>query len=188
MKTISGMHEFIKPANDLIGLELLPTLLNSIVPEVDRQLYWLPLRHGGLGIPILSEIAKSQFEASQAITLPVVIIIITQNKTLSNETEIHEIKRKIKNEQEVRTSERALIIFHLFIIKNFIYRWYIKIAFANKFQPYHKIQYNIYYVSLHIKHPQSISPIFLILFLNSNNELLDFTTAGRLFHIREPRK
>ena len=108
MKTISGMHEFIKPANDLIGLELLPMLLNSVVPEEDRQLYWLPLRHGGLGIPILSEIAKSQFEASQAITLPVVIIILTQNKTLSNETEIHEIKRKIKNEQEVRTSERAL--------------------------------------------------------------------------------
>ena len=77
---------------------------------------------------------------------------------------------------------------YLLFIKNFIYRWHIKIAFANKFQPYHKIQYNIYYVSLHIKHPQSISPIFLILFLNSNNELLDFTTAGRLFHIREPRK
>ena len=69
-----------------------------------------------------------------------------------------------------------------------IYRWYMKIAFANKFQLYHKIKYNIYYISLHIKHPQSISPIFLILFLNSNNELLDFTTAGRLFHIREPRK
>ena len=42
---------------------------------------------------------------------------------------------------------------------------------------------------LHIlKYPQSISPIFLILFLNSNNESLDFTTAGRLFHMREPRK
>ena len=80
----------------------------------------------------------------------------------------------------------AWFTFFIYLL-NFIYRWYIKIAFANKFQPYHKIQYNIYYI-LHIKHPQSISPIFLILFLNSNNELLDFTTAGRLFHIREPRK
>ena len=62
-----------------------------------------------------------------------------------------------------------------------------KIAFANKFQLFYKIKYNID-IFLHIKHPQSISPIFLILFLNSNNELLDFTTAGRLFHIREPRK
>ena len=63
-----------------------------------------------------------------------------------------------------------------------------KIAFANKFQLYHKIKDIIYYISLHIKHPQLISPIFLILFLNSNNESLDFTTAGRLFHMREPRK
>ena len=64
-----------------------------------------------------------------------------------------------------------------------------KIAFANKFQLYHNIKYNIiYYISLHIKHPQSISPIFLILFLNSNNESLDFTTAGRLFHMKEPGK
>ena len=51
-------------------------------------------------------------------------------------------------------------------------------VFANKFQPYHKMKYNIYYISLHIKHPQSISPMFLILFLNSNNESLDFTTVG----------
>ena len=82
-----------------------------------------------------------------------------------------------------------LEVIYLFIyLLNFIYRWYIKIAFANKFQPYHKIQYNIYYIFLHIKHLQSISPIFLILLWNSNNELLDFTTAERLFHIRELRK
>ena len=43
-------------------------------------------------------------------------------------------------------------------------------------------------MSLHIKHPQSISPIFLILFLNPNNESLDFATAVRLFHIRKPQK
>ena len=36
MRTIPGMHEFIKPVDDVIILELLPTLLNSIVPEVGR--------------------------------------------------------------------------------------------------------------------------------------------------------
>ena len=48
MRTIPGMYEFIKPIDDVIRLELLPTLLNSSVPEVDRQLYLLLLRHGGL--------------------------------------------------------------------------------------------------------------------------------------------
>ena len=36
MRTILGMHEFIKPVDDVIRLELLPELVNSIVPEVDR--------------------------------------------------------------------------------------------------------------------------------------------------------
>ena len=60
-----------------------------------------------------------------------------------------------------------------------------KIAFANTFQLNHKIKHHI---SLRTKHPQSISQIFLILFLNSNYESLDFTTAGRFLHTREARK
>ena len=53
-----------------------------------------------------------------------------------------------------------------------------KIAFANKFQLNHKIKCNImYHISLHIKHPQSIFLIYLVLFLISNNESLDFTTS-----------
>ena len=62
MRTIPGMHEFIKPVDDVIRLELLPALLNSIVSKVDRKLYLFPLRHGGLGIPILSEIVESQLK------------------------------------------------------------------------------------------------------------------------------
>ena len=37
-------------------------------------------------------------------------------------------------------------------------------------------------MSLHMKHRQLISPIFLNLFLNSNNESLESTAAGRLMH------
>ena len=68
MRMIPGMNEFKKPVDDVIRLELLSTLLNSIIPEVDCQLYSLPLHHGGLRIPTLSEIAEFQFEVSQAIT------------------------------------------------------------------------------------------------------------------------
>ena len=102
------MCEFIKPVDHVIRLELLPALLTSIVPEVDRQLYSLRLRHGGLGIPILFEITESQFEASQVITMPLVTIMITQGNTLPNNIEVNEIKRKITNEQEVRISGQAL--------------------------------------------------------------------------------
>ena len=110
MRTIPGMHDFIKPVDDMIRLELLPALLNSIVLEVDRQLYSLPLRHGELRIQILSKIAKSQFEALQATTLPLVTIMISQGNTLPNNTEVNKIKRKITNKQEVRISEQTLIV------------------------------------------------------------------------------
>ena len=66
MRTIPGMHKFIKPVDDVIRLEPLP------------------------------------------ITLPLVIIMISQGNTLPNKTEVNEIKRKIINEQEVRISQQAL--------------------------------------------------------------------------------
>ena len=79
----------------------MPALLNSIVPEVDRQLYSLPLRHGGMGIPILSEIAEFQSEASQAITLSLITIMIKQSNTLPKKTKVNKIKCNITNKQEV---------------------------------------------------------------------------------------
>ena len=92
----------------------------------------------------------------------------------------------------------AILIYYLFtylFIYLFIYllKLYLplvhEIASANKSQRYQKIKYNIIcYISLRIKYLYPISQRLLILFFNSNNESLDFTTAGRLFHMREPRK
>ena len=57
-----------------------------------------------------------------------------------------------------------------------------KIAFANKFQLNREIKQNvIHHISLHIKRPQSIFPKKIFL----NNELMDLTTAGRLFYMKE---
>ena len=54
MKMIRDMYEFKKPVDDVIRLKLLPTLLNAIALEGDRQLYSLSLHQGDLEIPILS--------------------------------------------------------------------------------------------------------------------------------------
>ena len=56
----------------------------------------------------ISEIAKSQFETSQAIALSLVTIMITQSSTLLNKTAVNEIKHKTKNEKEVHISEQDL--------------------------------------------------------------------------------
>ena len=43
------MHELIKPVDDVIRLELLPTLLNSIVTEVDSSTRLAPVTTWWIG-------------------------------------------------------------------------------------------------------------------------------------------
>ena len=45
----------------------------------------------------------------------------------------------------------------------------------------------VYYL-VHIIDTQLIFPIFLIIFLNSDIEVLDLTKLGNLFQIKDPRK
>ena len=108
MRTIPGMEEFVKPLDEVIHQQLLPSILNCIVTEADRQMYSLPIRQGGLGIPILTEIAESQFEASKSITLPLVTIMIAQDNTLPDKNEVNEIKREVQQKKDKTTLEKAL--------------------------------------------------------------------------------
>ena len=49
LRMILGMHELIKPVDDVIRLELLPTLLNSIVTEVDSSTLLAPVTTWWIG-------------------------------------------------------------------------------------------------------------------------------------------
>ena len=55
---IQVIDEHLKPLDEIISNNFLPTLLDSIVTYNERSLFQLPVRLGGLGIPILSEIAR----------------------------------------------------------------------------------------------------------------------------------
>ena len=49
------MQEYIKLLDHLITNKFIPTLLQAIITDQGRVLYSLPVKHGGLGIPVLSE-------------------------------------------------------------------------------------------------------------------------------------
>ena len=49
LRMILGMHELIKPVDDVIRLELLPALLNSIVTEVDSSTLLAPVTTWWIG-------------------------------------------------------------------------------------------------------------------------------------------
>ena len=82
MRTIQDIDEYLKPLDDVISNNFLPTLLDSIITDNERSLFQLPVRLGGLGIPILSEIAREHFESSKKSTAPLVTIMIWQGDLL----------------------------------------------------------------------------------------------------------
>ena len=82
MRTIQDIDEYLKPLDDVISNNFLPTLLDSIVTDKERSLFQLPVRLGGLGTPILSEIARENFESSKKSTAPLVTIMIWQGDLL----------------------------------------------------------------------------------------------------------
>ena len=101
------MHEYMKPLDDLINKKFIPSLLESIITEEDRKLYSLPIRFGGLGIPIISEISQEGYNASKKITAPLVSLMIMQENSLPDEKSITELKVEVKKQQENLLSEKV---------------------------------------------------------------------------------
>ena len=58
MRTIPNIENYLKPLDEVITKKFIPSLLESISTEEERELYSLPIRLGGLGIPIISETAS----------------------------------------------------------------------------------------------------------------------------------
>ena len=70
------MTEYIKPLDEIISEKFIPNLLDSIITEHDRNLFSLPVKNGGLGIPILAESCDMQIEHSRAISRPLQEVIM----------------------------------------------------------------------------------------------------------------
>ena len=86
------MQKYIKPLDHLIANTFIPTLLQVIITDQDRVLYSLPVKLGGLGIPILSEISEIHYEHSKSISAPLASVIITQGSQIPDSKIINEIK------------------------------------------------------------------------------------------------
>ena len=110
MRTIQNIDEHLKPLDDVISNNLLPTLLDSIVTDNEQSLFQLPVRLGGLGIPILSEIAREHFESSKKVTAPLVTIMILQGDTLPDDSYVKTLKLEEKTKREEKLKVKAAAI------------------------------------------------------------------------------
>ena len=110
MRTIQDIDEHLKPLDDVISNNFLPTFLDSMVTDNERSLFQLPVRLGGLGIPILSEIAREHFESSKKITAPLVTIMILQGDTLPDDSYVKTLKLEGKTKREEKLKIKAAAI------------------------------------------------------------------------------
>ena len=66
----------MKRFEESIKNELLPSITGESITDKEKELYSLPTRLGGLGIPSFEEKAENDFENSLHITAPLVALIV----------------------------------------------------------------------------------------------------------------
>ena len=94
----------------MIKNEFIRTLLQAIITDQDRVLYLLPIKHGGFGIQILSEISEIHYEHSKSISAPLASVIIMQGSQITDSKFINEIKYSKRKESNVLLKEKILTI------------------------------------------------------------------------------
>ena len=88
---------------DIITSDLLPQILGFEVSLLDREIFALPTRLGGLGIPTLTTEADFEYNASKTLSAPLVALIVTQNMfALPDEETLINTTKKLKRERITR--------------------------------------------------------------------------------------
>ena len=107
------MQEYIKPLDDF--KLFLQTLLQVIITDQGRVLYSLPVKHRGLGIPILSKISEIHYKDSNSISVPLASVIIMQGSQIRGSRIINEIKYSKTKESNVLLKEKIPSIRNLML-------------------------------------------------------------------------
>ena len=107
LRTIEGMDEFMLPLDKLLTETFIPILLDSSITATERELFSLPIRLGGLNIPIFAEKASNDYEISKTLTAPLAAIIATQGKELPDENAEKIIKAHVNKSQATLLKEKA---------------------------------------------------------------------------------
>ena len=81
MRTIPNISHLLQKIDDVILANFIPAITGGKnVSEIERKLLSLPVKLGGLGIPIFSEICETEYSNSLIITENLRNNIIQQNR------------------------------------------------------------------------------------------------------------
>ena len=98
IRTIPNMKELLKPLDDVVENTFIPAITEGHhCSPADRKLLALPVRLGGMGIPIFTEIAEREYANSRAATEKLTTNIRQQQQHyVIDEAEEREIQARIK--------------------------------------------------------------------------------------------
>ena len=68
------------PLDRLLNRKIYTNTTGSSISAIERELFSLPIRLGGLNIPIFAEVSSNDYEFSKTLTVPLAAIIATHGK------------------------------------------------------------------------------------------------------------
>ena len=108
LRTIPNIADLLRPLEDLIATQLLPSILRQDISKIDQEIFALPTRYGGLGIPCLHEEAEFEFNTSITISDQLAKLIIAQSSVLTlDEQEMCSTRSSVKSSRSTRIKNIA---------------------------------------------------------------------------------
>jgi len=71
MRTMD-ISQYMAPLDKIITEEFIPSLFGCLISSLERELISMPLKYGGLGIPILTDLAVKEYSTSIRVTKPLI--------------------------------------------------------------------------------------------------------------------
>ena len=101
-RTMPGIAELFEPLETAIRQELIPALCGREVSDIERRMFALPYRFGGLGILNPTETSEREYRASKEITASLTDLILQQDMDLTHldKDTVSEKKAELKKAKE----------------------------------------------------------------------------------------
>ena len=98
MRTIPDIQGLLQPLEEAIHQFFIPALFGRPpCPSMERDLYALPVRLGGLGLVNSCKAVDSSFNASVQLTSPLVVLIISQcADQIVHQAQVRQLKQAIR--------------------------------------------------------------------------------------------
>ena len=103
VQTVLNIAHLLKPIKDIITSNLLPQILGFEVSLLDHEIFALPTRLLGLGIPVMTTEADFEYNASRTLSTPLAALIVAQNTFALPHEETHiNTTKNLKRERITR--------------------------------------------------------------------------------------